>query len=664
MTGAIPDLYDPVRIHRRNIEFFRRLNPDYVISAEPAPGIEELIVRDPATGQPVNIRTAEGLLYPEPAWVAAQRQVDEFLGTSPRLKAPIQIIPPDDEILFAAGQTIDAASDRPLVAQPAPYAFPDGYGPTVVVFGIGLGYHVQRLLELVDIHHLFIYEPSETLFSISLATFDWASLGDRLLRPGRTFGVVNNLGGKQGGDALVGLLRQVAQSHIHGARALLHYDTPDMSEAAAAIQRAMPIILTPRGYYKDQRRQILHTHQNLAKATGWIARRWPVVPDTDLVVVGSGPSLNDSIKLIREIRERCVVMTCGSAIRPVLRGGILPDFHLELETAPEAMAFFRSLDDPNVLRSIACIGSAGVYPEMLDLFSEAFLYPRIGVTCTTMLAHAAEALNYSDPTVGNSGAALGLALGFSRVTLVGMDLGFRDVKRHHADNTVYIDDDTGEVRTDFKHIGLEMPMLGFDDKTGYHPITAVTGETITTNDLFLYGIRSLETLISASKDAGTILQCGDGAAIAGALNLTVDRVDRRIYRGTRTGALAMMRSRFEQPPTLISGYRAAFDLTLRQLREISTILHAIMTPTPRTRAELLVASQRTNHLLLGSLLAQAPAVVELLGGTLFSFFQVAVQRSLMAADGGELDRLLSAIDQAFHQSVDRMRQDIESLAVA
>ena len=46
MTGAIPDLYDPVRIHRRNIEFFRRLNPDYVISAEPAPGIEELIVRD------------------------------------------------------------------------------------------------------------------------------------------------------------------------------------------------------------------------------------------------------------------------------------------------------------------------------------------------------------------------------------------------------------------------------------------------------------------------------------------------------------------------------------------------------------------------------------------------------------------------------------------
>lgn len=661
--GTVPDIYDPARIHRRNVEFFRRLNPGYTVSPEPMPGIDALIVRDPLTGEPTNIRSAEGLFYPEHAKAAAWRQVDDFLA-SPRLKAPIQLIPPDDEILFAVGETIDGAMDRPLVAEPSPYVFPGDYGPTVVVFGTGLGYHIQRLLELVDVHHLLVYEPSETLFALSLATFDWTALSDRLLQPGRTFGVVNNLPGNRGGEALLGLLRQVAQSHLHGARPLVHYNSPDVTEAAAVIQRAMPILLTPRGYYKDQRRQILHTSRNVAKATGWIAKKWPVAPNTDLIVVGSGPSLNESIELIREIRERCVVMTCGSAIRPVLRGGIRPDFHLELETAPEAMAFFRSLDDPSVLGSISLVGSAGVFPEMLDLFAEAFLYPRIGVTCTSMLTHAAEPLNFSDPTVGNSGVALGLALGFSRVTLVGIDLGFRDVKRHHASNTVYVDDETGETRTDFKHIGLEMPMMGFDDKTGYHQTIAVTGETITTNDLFLYGIRSLEKLISTSPNAGTVLQCGNGARIDGAVNLTVDQVDRSIYRGKRADALAMVRQRLETPPTLISGYQAAFGTTLSQLREISGILRTLMAPAPRTRSELLIASQRMTQLLLGPMLVQAPGVVELIGGTLFSFFQVAVQRSLMVTNGGELDRFLSAVDHAFHHAMDLMVEGIEGISVA
>ncbi|TMS88867.1 maf protein, partial [Pseudoalteromonas sp. S201] len=49
------------------------------------------------------------------------------------------------------------------------------YEPSAIIFGVGLGYHLDHFFDSFNAAYISIFEPNEDYFFASLFTFDWAN---------------------------------------------------------------------------------------------------------------------------------------------------------------------------------------------------------------------------------------------------------------------------------------------------------------------------------------------------------------------------------------------------------------------------------------------------------------------------------------------------------
>jgi hypothetical protein len=161
-------------------------------------------------------------------------------------------------------------------------------------------------------------------------------------------------------------------------------------------------------------------------------------PET-AVIVGAGPSLDDSWETLHRIRDRVVLFSGGTALKPLLRNGIVPDFHCELENVPEVVEVLTAASAHGDLSRIKLIASATVDPRVPPMFAEAFFFFRDSVSSTKLLGPKFRTLQGAAPTCVNTAFASAIMLGFTEFVFFGTDCGFRPGGSHHASDTVYRD---------------------------------------------------------------------------------------------------------------------------------------------------------------------------------------------------------------------------------
>ena len=107
------------------------------------------------------------------------------------------------------------------------------------------------------------------------------------------------------------------------------------------------------------------------------------------MIVGAGPSLDEGLETLQRIRDRVVLFSCGTALRPLLRNGIVPDFHCELENVPEVHGVIaRGRGNTAISSQITLIASATVDPRVPPLFGETIFFFRDSVSSTEILGGA------------------------------------------------------------------------------------------------------------------------------------------------------------------------------------------------------------------------------------------------------------------------------------
>lgn len=319
--------------------------------------------------------------------------------------------------------------------------------PLLIVFGSRLGWHLPRLLAEYKIRHLIVIEPDVDAFRLSVFFQDYVLLSRLALERGTDLiFIVQSDVDKIARSMTAAMLKSngLPQFFIHGASMFYAVDDTEMvMSIRTTIIDTLWELFFGMGYFDDELITIRHTFDNLKQGFPVFTRRNAMNPDAVAFIVGSGPSLDDLIPLLREYGDRAVVFSCGTAISILHKVGIKPDFHLEKERQDiitDILAKSIS-NDLEFLKGVTFIGLSPVYSEVFRMFDRCGMLIKAADTMGALLetdGMPGETILSGQPTVTNAAMDYALCAGFKTIYLFGVDMGSKDKEKHHSQHTVYV----------------------------------------------------------------------------------------------------------------------------------------------------------------------------------------------------------------------------------
>ena len=155
------------------------------------------------------------------------------------------------------------------------------------------------------------------------------------------------------------------------------------------------------------------------------------------IVVAAGPSLSDAIPYIKKLADKSIIIAPGTALKPLLDAGIVPDFTVAVDSSPNVFKQYAKAGHPDIHLAADTI----VMPELFDKFSgRSFLFSSGSVPDVDELLADFEmrpAKIAAGGTVSLSAIEIARLLGCSDIVLSGLDLAVSADGTSHAQGTVY-----------------------------------------------------------------------------------------------------------------------------------------------------------------------------------------------------------------------------------
>ncbi|MBU3002082.1 motility associated factor glycosyltransferase family protein [Paraglaciecola arctica] len=395
-------------------------------------------------------------------------------------------------------------------------ALPDNV-PSIIMFGLGVGYQVEKLLEKHTVEKLFICEPNPDFFYASLFAIDWQTIFETIEKSESR--IYLNIG-DDGSNLFRDLLSQfysIGPYILNSTYFYQSYYNASLNSAISQLREQLQVVISMGEYFDHAYYGIAHTKEGMR-------RKIPILTanpasklsyedkEVPIFVVGNGPSLDSSIDAIKEWQGQAIVVSCGTALQALHRHGITPDFHAEIEQNRSTYDWAVLIGDLDYLKNITLISCNGIHPDTCDLYKDVMVAFKEGESSTVSALSVLGRKNYeallnSFPTVSNFVIDLFSTIGFTSIYLIGVDLGFVDVKHHHSKSSGYYKED-GEESYDFtKSANTSLIVPGnFRPKVNTKHEFKVSGQVI-------------EQVTGAKPKGQEFYNCSDGAKIHGTLPL-------------------------------------------------------------------------------------------------------------------------------------------------
>ena len=499
MTENTDDLFE------RNMAALMRFNPGlhHQMAAITTPAAR---VTGSLEAGDINIDLGHTLLYPTDAQSHAERQLTEFRASPHRfyMNPPIHHVSSKpyhhDHISAALYEFAKAAGMPSLPGGPTPD------GGFLVIYGIGLGFHLPALFDEIDVRHFILAEEFVELMFHTLRLIDWGKIFDKVTERGQTVTFFFSREPLDLAERIHWTMRGRGFGLIDGSYLFRHYSSMVLDEAYAEFREKLPLLPISMGFVEDEWVMMRQCGKNLLANDFRLLEDKPrLEKNLPAFVVGSGPSLDQSIEAIKRLQGQAVIFSCGTGILPLLRNGIRPDFHCELENGHSSYDHLKRTADQYGLHDIVLIASTTVWPDMPAMFDDRVFYFRDSVCSTGLWAPNRIGLYGTAPTCTNLAIRAALLLCFRQLYLFGVDLGSRDADKHHSHDAIYYRaDDWGQGYTQSQErMTIEMP-ANFGGK-------AYTNSTLHWTRMMM--AQGLEMYTSYSK----IYNCSDGVQIPGTL---------------------------------------------------------------------------------------------------------------------------------------------------
>lgn len=421
-----------------------------------------------------------------------------------------------------------------------PAVVPAG-GPLV---SFGAGDHLLPMLERYETRDLYVLDPNVGAFCAALAEQDWAPVCDLVEARDGCIRFIWNDDPVLTAIAAIEAVRADSFDAVDGTRLVLGYPNAALEACAAAFMERRDSLVAYNGYVEDEALLYRQAFGNLPKHDHLLLDRdSPVRPGIPAFVVGSGASLDACFDLLRDHRDRACIVSCGTALLPLLEHGVRPHIHCELESVAFIRDIIRFTASRHDLSDIVLMASNTVNPDVCDLFGRRILCFREGTAASRVLTDAVAPLPLIAPACTNTGVRAAHALGFRDICLFGIDLGSRTPDAHHAAGSIYhqIEAYNAFIGED----GRKLPPRGSATGRYNHAVEANFGGTVQTNAHMLHMRSSFELLARALPEA-RFRNCSDGVRISG-------------VEPVRPGELGL-------PPHPAAASDAALDQALASLR--------------------------------------------------------------------------------------------------
>ena len=495
----------------RNIEFFKKASPKLAEKFENYTPKAELVI-DPAGRLNIYDRKRESYLYPGDGRLVTAKQLAEWLKNPSFITLSTRHIEGDPKWLHIRyiNRLIDL---RREFFENRGLALGGGVIPALLVVGVGLGEHLRFLLQNLSVENVLIIEPNEDFFYISLHFVDWEELSKPFAGEGRNLSLLLGEEAKEISHILE-FFANIGPFKAASTFLYLHYLDDFLKDYVRKVAEEVARQISFFGFFDDEIISLKHTLQNI-KAGVPLFNPFgkDFNPKMPAAVVGSGPSLDRLLPILKRHREKLFVISCGTALAILEREGITPDLHVNIERNSPPYEVAVNTTSEGFRKKIPFLGANNNYPPFFGAFGRSAMYLKAGDAGADLFPQ--EKLYFVNPTVTNTGLALAYYLGFGEVYLFGVDLAFHE-RRHHAKGSAYETFFGKEVEKFFK---------------GEIEVEGNFGGTLSTTSLFYSSKRVMEESIkyfSSQRKGFRVFNPNWGAKIEGAQPLPLEELERRL----------------------------------------------------------------------------------------------------------------------------------------
>ncbi|OZG73774.1 hypothetical protein BTA51_08160 [Hahella sp. CCB-MM4] len=316
----------------------------------------------------------------------------------------------------------------------------ENFYPLVVFLGSGLGYQIEEMILEHNVQIAVVVEPDMDKFAASLYAVDWEVICKKI--NARHKGMIHFIIGAEEDPEILWaatwnkLIMCCPQFPIttlfynHQGRKLF-------DEVSDRINHDLFVFLLSWGHYDDEIRQMNNALHNFHRGIKKLPRPFASDVDFPVCIVGAGPSLNDRIEVLREMKDRALIISCGTALKSLHAFGLTPDIHIELESDLNAYIALMQIGDPEFLKSTHLIGPSQISPLIYQAFGESRMYFKSESALANLFSDGGVVIKNATPTCTNAGVAIALHMGFRKLFFFGLDYGFKDKENHHAKGSLY-----------------------------------------------------------------------------------------------------------------------------------------------------------------------------------------------------------------------------------
>lgn len=400
------------------------------------------------------------------------------------------------------------------------YRYPEFGGneiPLVIVFGSELGWHLPRLLLEYRIRHLIVIDVDVESFRLSAFFNDYVLLSRLAIKQGTNLTFIVQPELENVSKNLMRVIRRgLPPFFIHGSALFYAMSDSETSDALRdSIIETLWEMFFGNGYFDDELIAIKHNFENLRQEFPIYLNTDVIKEDAIAVIVGSGPSLDGLIPLLREHREQVVIFSCGTSLSALANAGIKPDFHVEKERPYIVYELLTKAVDREFLKGIGFLGLNVVHPDVFNLFEFKGVIMKSADTMSLLLAQAGipeHVILNTQPTVTNTAIDYALSAGFKKIFLAGVDVGYKDEEKHHSQHTVYLKD-----MPEDDHLKELLSKRPDSEKV----VPGNFGGEVTTDKILDMTRRFMEQSIERYPDV-KVYNLNDGALIKGAIPLRAE----------------------------------------------------------------------------------------------------------------------------------------------
>jgi len=450
----------------------------------------------------LNVELAGTLLYGEKgARITAEEQLEAF-RTNKSAYWSVQNAPSSNSLDEHSGpffKSLMAETQERIPSFQNIPVFDTSY--FLFLFGIGLAPHMDGFIQETECRYVLVIEPNLEFLYLSLKIYDWATLFTDFEEQERKINFLIFDDPQNLAREMRATIRNTNPLGIDRASIVEHYPNSFIQKTLKIFrEKEGKLVLSGLGFFDDEMIMISNTYGNLVRGDALTMHPAKDRQTLPVLVVGGGPSIDLNAEFMIENQDNMIIVSCGSAIVPLLNYGIKPDFHVLLERDQLLLPLFQETAEEHDLSDIYIVASTTIPPGIGELFKKAIYFFRPGLSTFPMFCTAGhQVLPFPDPEVANAGLSFAQECGFRTFYFVGMDMGSKSSDHHHA-----------------KGAWAQTKGLGIRPNQTIS-IPGNFGGKILTNQTWMWTHNSLEHAVRIKAQGRTYFNLGDGAYIKGAL---------------------------------------------------------------------------------------------------------------------------------------------------